>query len=185
MAGQHRATGSAATATPAPLFHPDFSSPACFTTLHSPSELPGKSRQAQQGVRATTSWTDHHIISFLPTYWAPLDAEHLDKAVSCQDCPKSGQPAGESAAFSALLWICMWEIPGEQGSLPRLLVSNPLQALLLAETSRAQRVKQGNGMLVQGRTQITSICKFPCMGSNQPHRSRVAGEHPCVGVLQN
>lgn len=43
----------------------------------------------------------------------------------------------------------MWEIPGEMGTLPRLLVSSPLKALLLAETFRVQNVKQGNSMFFQ------------------------------------
>lgn len=80
--------------------HPDINSPTCSTTAHRPSGLPGKNRQAQHGVRAATSWILHHVVFLLPTRWAPWDEEHLDKAVSCQGCPKSGQPAQESAAFS-------------------------------------------------------------------------------------
>lgn len=151
MARKHRAKGFTAPASPAPMFHPGISSPSCSSSPHSPSGLAGKSSQAQHRVRAATSWVPHHTISFLLTRWAPLDTEHLDKAVSCQGCPKSGQPAQESAAFSALPWICMWEILGEQGSLPWLFFSNPLQALLLTEISRVQRVKQGNSMFFSGK----------------------------------
>lgn len=34
----------------------------------------------------------------------PVDTKLLNKAVTCQGCPKSGQPAQESAAFSTLPW---------------------------------------------------------------------------------
>lgn len=141
--------------------------------------VPQSCRWAQRGVMAVTSWILHHTIPFLPPCWAPLGAEHLDKGISSQGWPKLGQPAQESAAFIPLPWecmweMCMWEIPGEQGSHPGLFVSNSLQALLLAKTSGVQRVKQVNTMLLQGKNQMTSICKFPHMGSNPPHRSRVA-----------
>lgn len=44
--GKHRAKGFAATASPAPLFLPDISSPTCSTTPHSPS---GAAREKQAG----------------------------------------------------------------------------------------------------------------------------------------
>lgn len=72
----------------------------------------------------------------------PVDRELLNKAVSCQGCPKSGHPV-PSVHSHAKCRKCMWEVPGELGSLPRLLVSSPLKALLLTDTFRVQNVKQG------------------------------------------
>lgn len=88
------------TAAPRSLFHPDIRSRAFSATPHSPSGQLGKSSQAQHRVRAAKSWILYQTVSFLPTHW--VTSGH--KAVTCQGCPKSGQPAQESAAFSTLPW---------------------------------------------------------------------------------
>lgn len=133
--------------------------------------VPQRCRWAQQGVMAATSWILHHTISSLPPCWAPLGAEHSDKAVNCHGWPKLGQPAQESAAFRALLWecmweICVWEIPGELESLPGLFVSNSLQALLQWQRlwqrlPESKEWNRGTACFCRERTKWPPSANFP------------------------
>lgn len=78
----------------------------------------------------------------------------MNKAVSCQGCPKSRQPAHKvlpSVHSCGKCRKCTWESPREIGSLPSLLVSSSLKVLQLAEIFRLQNVKQGKSMFFSVR----------------------------------
>lgn len=99
-AGKHRAKGSEATAPPAPSFHPDIIIHLPAPLLPTAPGLPRENRQPCHGVMAATSCILHHAIS------CPCTGHHRMQTTWTKLSDARAAQRRESAAFSALLWIC-------------------------------------------------------------------------------
>lgn len=128
---KHRTKGFTATALPAPLFHPDTNSPACSTTPHRPSGLPGKSSQAQHRLDSpshTSFCCPHTGHRWMRSTWTKLstaravqslDSLHRKVLPSVHShgsaCGKSQENREPCLGSLSLMYckLCCWQRPPE------------------------------------------------------------------------